>query len=402
MARSSLEQRGVRMDFGSLPPEVNSGLIYTGPGSGPMLAAASAWYALAAELECAAEGYFSEITGLAGQAWIGPSAAAMASAAAPYMTWLRAAAAQAVQTATQAYTAAAAFEAAYAMTVPPPVIAANRAQLVALIATNFFGQNTPAIAATEAHYMQMWAQDATAMYGYAVTSTSASTLQPFDEPPQTTNQAGQADQARAVAQSAGQATSNRAQSVVRLTSAAASPTPVAPGGTISVGPGSTITVGQGVTVTIGSGGSVTIISPVTITAAQGGTVLVMENGSLITLNSGATLALMNGATATVESGSFTVTTGTAVITDSTITAGAGVTVTTSGGVVTAIDSGAVTTGIFVPVVPAATPVASGAGIASPLLASPGLAGTAGIQPQLNAEALSEFLSGAGAASAGLG
>ena len=53
------------------------------------------------------------------------------------------------------------------MTVPPPVIAANRAQLMALIATNFFGQNTPAIAATEAHYSEMWVQDATAMYGYA-------------------------------------------------------------------------------------------------------------------------------------------------------------------------------------------------------------------------------------------
>ena len=50
---------------------------------------------------------------------------------------------------------------------PPPVIEANRTLLMTLIATNILGQNTPAIAATEAHYMEMWAQDAAAMYGYA-------------------------------------------------------------------------------------------------------------------------------------------------------------------------------------------------------------------------------------------
>ena len=76
----------------------------------------------------------------------------MAAAATPYVAWMQAAAAQAAQTSAQAYGAAAAYEAAFAMTVPPPVIAANRAQLMALVATNFFGQNTPAIAATEAQY----------------------------------------------------------------------------------------------------------------------------------------------------------------------------------------------------------------------------------------------------------
>ena len=70
---------------------------------------------------------------------------------------------------------------------PPPVIAANRALLMALIATNFLGQNTPAIAAAEAHYMEMWAQDAAAMYAYAGSSSTASQLTSFTEPPQTTN-----------------------------------------------------------------------------------------------------------------------------------------------------------------------------------------------------------------------
>jgi PPE-repeat protein len=389
------------MEFGLLPPEVNSGLMYTGPGAGPMLAAAAGWDSVAAELESTANGYSSEVSGLVGQ-WLGPSSMTMAAAAAPYTAWLQASAAQAAQTAAQAYTAAAAYEAAFAMTVPPLVIAANRAQLMALIATNFLGQNTPAIAVTEAQYMEMWVQDSTAMYGYAASSEAASTLEPFGEPPRTTNQTGQADQANAVAKAAGDATNARTQSVVHMASAAANATPVGPGGTISVGPGSTITVGQGVTVTIGSGGSVTITSPVTITAATGSTVTVVENGFTFTINSGASFALMNGATATVESGTFTVGSGTAVISDSTITAGAGVTVTSSGGVVTAINSGAVTTGVFIPVVPAATPAASGLGVVSPLLTTPGLAGTAGIQPQLNAEALSEFLSGVATASAGLG
>ena len=58
------------------------------------------------------------------------------------------------------------------MTVPPPVIAANRTQLASLIATNVLGQNTPAIAANEAQYGEMWAQDAAAMYGYAANSAA--------------------------------------------------------------------------------------------------------------------------------------------------------------------------------------------------------------------------------------
>ena len=79
----------------------------------------------------------------------------------------------------RARAAVGAYEAAYAMTVPPAVIAANRTLLAALVATNFFGQNSPAIAATEAHYSEMWAQDAAAMYGYAASSAAASTLTPL-------------------------------------------------------------------------------------------------------------------------------------------------------------------------------------------------------------------------------
>jgi PPE-repeat protein len=189
------------MDFAMLPPEVNSGRMYAGPGSGPMLAAAAAWDGLAAELQSTSASYGSVISELTGGPWLGPSSTSMAAAAAPYMEWMTTSAAQAEQTATQAKAAAAAYEAAFAMTVPPPLIAANRSLLMTLIATNIFGQNTMAIAATEADYAEMWAQDAVAMYGYAGSSAAASTLTPFTSPPPTTNPAGATGQAAAAGQS---------------------------------------------------------------------------------------------------------------------------------------------------------------------------------------------------------
>ena len=188
-------------DFGALPPEINSGRIYAGPGSAPLIAAATAWDALASELQTTAASYASTIGELT-TSWQGPSSAAAASAAAPYTAWLSNTAAQAEQTASQAQAAAAAYEAAFAASIPPPLIEANRALLAALVATNFLGQNTPAIAATEATYAEFWAQDAGAMYGYAGAATTASQLTPFTAAPATTNDTGQATQSAATAQSA--------------------------------------------------------------------------------------------------------------------------------------------------------------------------------------------------------
>ena len=146
------------MDFALLPPEVNSARIYTGPGSGPMLASAWAWDALAAELHSAANSCQTAIAELTAGPWLGPSAVSMAAGAAPYVAWLRTTASAAEHTALKAVAAAAAYEGAFAETVPPPVIAANRSLLMALVAANLFGQNTPAIAATETQYAEMRAQ----------------------------------------------------------------------------------------------------------------------------------------------------------------------------------------------------------------------------------------------------
>ena len=202
------------MDFGALPPEVNSARIYAGPGSGPMLAAASAWDVLAAELGSAASTYSSVVTSLAEGSWLGPASTSMAAAATPYVDWMSTTATQAEETGYQARAAAAAYEAAFAMTVPPAEVAANRAQLAALVATNVVGQNTPAIAATEALYGEMWAQDAAAMYGYAGSSAAASTVTPFSTPPETTNAAGAASQGGTVAQAAGTSSSAGVQSTL--------------------------------------------------------------------------------------------------------------------------------------------------------------------------------------------
>jgi PPE-repeat protein len=187
-------------DFGAFPPEVNSAKMYAGPGSGSMLAAATAWNGMASELRSQAANYSSIISNLVGEGWQGQASTAMAAAAAPYTTWMNATAAQAEQTAGQVMAAAAAYEAAYGMTVPPPVIAANRTQLASLVATNVLGQNAPAIAATEVHYGQMWAQDAAAMYGYAAQSSSATKVPSFTTAPQTTAPGALDGQAAATSQ----------------------------------------------------------------------------------------------------------------------------------------------------------------------------------------------------------
>ncbi len=190
-------------DFATRPPEINSALMYQGPGAGPMMAAAATWNNLAAELATAAASHESVISELSGN-WVGPASSAMAAAATPYVEWLNNAAAAAEHAAAQATASAAAYQTAYAMTVPPPLIAANRTQLAALVATNILGQNTPAIAATEVQYGEMWAQDAAAMYGYAGSSAGAATLNPLTSPSPTTNAAGAGAQTGAVSTAAGQ------------------------------------------------------------------------------------------------------------------------------------------------------------------------------------------------------
>ncbi len=207
------------LDFAMLPPEINSARMYSGAGSAPMVAAASAWQGLAAELRSTALSYGSVLSALTDDEWQGPTSATMAAAAAPYLAWMNTTAAQVEQAATQAQAAAAAYEGAFTATVPPPEIAANRAQLASLVATNTLGQNTPAIAATEAQYGQMWAQDAAAMYGYAASSAVATDLAQFTPPQQIASAAAVSAQSAVVTQAAATAAGTGQSGLSRLLSA---------------------------------------------------------------------------------------------------------------------------------------------------------------------------------------
>ncbi|QUR66557.1 PPE family protein [Mycobacterium spongiae] len=171
------------MDYPRLRPEINSVRMYRGPGPGSLLAAAVAWDGLVADLDCAAEACESVIAGLTDRCWLGSSSASMAAAVAPYLGWLRAAATEAGHAAAQAREVASSYEAAFAATVDPVMVAANRAHIVALARSNLLGQNAAAIAAVEAAYEQMWAQDVAAMVAYQVGALAASAqLMPWQQP----------------------------------------------------------------------------------------------------------------------------------------------------------------------------------------------------------------------------
>ncbi|WP_231993923.1 PPE domain-containing protein [Mycobacterium sp. 852002-50816_SCH5313054-b] len=146
------------------PPEINSGLMHSGPGAGSLLRAAKAWDTLADQLR---------------------SAAARSEGPQPCLDWLDTVAAHAHQAATQLAAAAGAHQSARTAMVPPPAITDNRARRRSLAAANRLGQSSPAIADTDAEYERMWARDAAAMYAYARASADAAALTPFASPPGT-------------------------------------------------------------------------------------------------------------------------------------------------------------------------------------------------------------------------
>jgi PPE-repeat protein len=168
------------MCFARVPPEINSGRMYYGSGSATMVAAATAWDQLAANLYESAASCRAATSKLAAES--GPAAIAMGRAIASYLGWLDTAATKAAHAATQAAAAATAYESALAALVPPEVINANRAQLSSLATTNCLGQVSPIIADADAEYERMWVNDAEAMYVYARACADASALTPFSTP----------------------------------------------------------------------------------------------------------------------------------------------------------------------------------------------------------------------------
>jgi PPE-repeat protein len=190
------------MDYAAIPPDVTSALMYMGAGAGPLMAAATAYNNLAAEASSAATQWQSIMTTLTSEVWTGAGSMAAAASAESIVSWLTTTAASLEHAGVQATASAAAYEAAFAGVIPPPVIAENRARLLALQATNFLGINTPAIMATEAQYEAMWVQDATTMYVYDATSSSTGVLQPISPETQSTNPGAPGIQAAANAKAA--------------------------------------------------------------------------------------------------------------------------------------------------------------------------------------------------------
>ncbi len=190
------------VDFGSLPPEVTSALMYAGPGSASLTTAASAWNALAAELNSAALGYGNVVTQLSSEEWMGPASASMAAAVKPYVEWMTTTSLAAEHAAALAQSAAGAFETAFASVVPPPFIAANRAELAAAVQANVFGQYSSLITRLESQYGEMWAQNSSTMYSYASQSAAASQVTQFAAAPAVANPAAAATQAASTAATA--------------------------------------------------------------------------------------------------------------------------------------------------------------------------------------------------------
>ncbi len=199
------------MEFITLPPEVTSALIHSGPGAESLIAASGAWQQLGTNLEDSAENYVATLSSLA-ETWHGPSATAMVQAVEPYLTWLQTTAQQCQQTAASAMTAAAAFTSVRAAVVPTAQVTANRMQLVQLLATERFGSNLPAIAETEDQYQTMWANNSAAMSRYQAASAQATALPQFTSPASVTNPTGLAAQASAVNPAAATTGATTAQS----------------------------------------------------------------------------------------------------------------------------------------------------------------------------------------------
>jgi PPE-repeat protein len=217
------------MEFTTLPPEVISALIHSGPGAESLANAAAAWQQLSANLEDAADNYAASLASM-DESWYGPSSAAMFQSVTPYVAWLRTTAQQAQQTAASAQSAAAAFSSVQASVVPTATVAANRMRLAKLLATNVFGRNLPAIAQTESDYQTMWANNAAAMTRYQAASSQASTLPQLTSPTSATNPSALKTQASSAAPAATTSSSSGARV------AAASPaTPLPPAGDPNVG-----------------------------------------------------------------------------------------------------------------------------------------------------------------------
>jgi PPE-repeat protein len=166
------------VEYGAMPPELNTARLQLGAGEIPMLQAAAGWEAWAIALEVQAAELSAALASLSA-AWTGTGSETGVAACMPMVMWLQTMAAQAMKRAAQATAQATSYVTAATTTPQIPEIIENHVTNAVLNATNFLGVNTVPIGFNEADYVRMWNLAADTMYAYLAETTMNTLFEPI-------------------------------------------------------------------------------------------------------------------------------------------------------------------------------------------------------------------------------
>lgn len=166
------------IEYGAMPPELNTARLQLGAGEAPMMQAAAGWEAWAIALEAQAAELSSALASLSA-AWTGTGSETGVAACMPMVMWLHTLSAQAQKRAAQATAQATSYVTAATATPQIPEIVQNHVTHGVLEATNFLGVNTVPIGFNEADYVRMWNLAADTMYAYLAETTTNTLFEPI-------------------------------------------------------------------------------------------------------------------------------------------------------------------------------------------------------------------------------